>query len=98
MSKYSAAQVAKFHQLRQDFIKMGASPYLATGAAYFEASDNGDWNCNLRLRSDATGMIWDECYECMCHYACSDTEKNITLTLSEKGRTFRLVRCTKECD
>ena len=96
MSKYSAAQVAKFHQFRQQLIKAGASPYLATGAAYFKASENVDWNWSLRLRSDATGMIDEECYKCVCDHLCSDTEKDIRLILSEKRGTFRLVRDTKE--
>lgn len=101
MSKYSAAQVAKFHQFRQQLIKVGASPYLATGAAYFEASDNADLKYNLRLRKDATGMIDDEWWMCRCEGECCIPceRKTIKLKLNNKDRSyFRLVTSRGEWD
>ena len=99
MSKYSADQVAKFHQFRQQLIKAGASPYLATGAAYFEASDNADLRDRVRLRKDATGMIQDEWWVCRCEGECCLTSdrKTIKLKLNNKNRSyFRLVTSSEE--
>lgn len=95
MSKYSAAQVAKFHQFRQQLIKAGASPYLATGAAYFEASDNPDLKEKLRLRKDATGNVDGEWSDCRCDHYCSDMAKYITVRLNERRIYFRLVIFTE---